>query len=579
MNEHDPIEPGPDPAAPDTVLEELLAAFADLDATRDTNGAPTPVPDIPLDELLTMFEPGEPPSGDADRSSATSGTAPAWPAPPRQVEPAAPRPPEPAIEPTIDWLGDPLFGPDDGPAGREEIIEADLDDTSSEIVVDHAHRGGARYEVSGVAEPEVHTDVDPLDEPIDDDPYGTPDAPLREALALAFDEPTIALSDGPGAFDETVADPVLGLADGPSFLLDDTRDDLEIHRLAAVADRDATDLELDTDLVASPDPVPAQGGSQQRSTIVIAGDDLPDTMYLDEENERRLRQTHTGDDLADERDTVFIGDIDGVDFSEVPYDLAARPTARGGAIDPRVRARRVAVRRAEGRRRLFWAGVIGGSVVLVLVAIGVVASPLFGVDDVVVQGATYTDTSVLDAIVDDLAGDAVLLVDSAAIEARLEEVPWVERARVDPVFPGTVVIDIRERRALASFQGGDGKWRVIDVQGRVLDVLDGQPVAYMPITGDHPDTARGQFAGAPYAAAAALVQVLPAEIRAVTRSIGLDAVTGTLTMELTSATTVRLGSPDDLDLKLARLLGQVRGGLDGVVALDVSTGQIGVVRE
>jgi hypothetical protein len=141
-----------------------------------------------------------------------------------------------------------------------------------------------------------------------------------------------------------------------------------------------------------------------------------------------------------------------------------------------------------------------------------------------------------------------------------------------------VVIDIRERRALATFRGGDGRWRVIDVQGRVLDVLDGQPVAYMPITGSHPDTSRGQYAGTPYASAATLVQVLPAEVRAITQSVGLDAVTGTLTMELVGGVAVRLGSADDLDDKLARLLSQVRGGLSGVVALDVSTAQIGVVR-
>ena len=551
MSDHDPIEPGVDPAAPDTVLEELLAAFADIDATRDADGSGVPVPDMSLDDLLNMFGP------DSSAASAapvdTSGTpAPVWPAPPRR-EPAPPRPPEPAIEPTIDWLGEPLFGPDGAaidPSAREEIIEADLDDTSTEIVV-----------------PPHVRDALPHGDDVSD--------------TVAYDEPTIVIDDAIGSFDETVADPVLGLADGPSFLLDDTRDDLEIHRLAADEPGvDPGDHRAVGGGAAPIDPLVAgSAATPARSTIVIEGDDLPDTLYLDEENERRLRQTHGGDDAGDDRDTVFIGDIDGVDFTEVPYDLTARPTGRGGAIDPRVRARRVAVRRAEGRRRLLWVGVGLGAVVVSLLAVGVVASPLFGVDDVVVQGATYTDTDVLDAVIEELSGDAVLLVDSAAIEARLEEVPWVERARVDPRFPGTVVIDIRERRALASFQGGDGRWRVIDVQGRVLDVLDGQPVAYMPIIGVHPDTARGQFAGAPYAAAAALVQVLPAEVRVVTRSVGLDAVTGTLTLELTSATTVRLGSADDLDLKLARLLGQVRGGLDGVVSLDVSTGQIGVVRE
>jgi hypothetical protein len=41
---------------------------------------------------------------------------------------------------------------------------------------------------------------------------------------------------------------------------------------------------------------------------------------------------------------------------------------------------------------------------------------------------------------------------------------------------------------------------------------------------------------------------------------------------------VRLGDDAGLDDKLARLLQQVRGGLDKVCALDVSTPEVGVVR-
>lgn len=327
---------------------------------------------------------------------------------------------------------------------------------------------------------------------------------------------------------------------------------------------------------ATPSVDPTDAAAVQPERIVIVDDpSLPDTVYLDEEKDRRFHQIHRV-----EGDTIYIDDLDAGAGSE---ERAPRSTARSGVIDPRLRARRVAVKRAEGRRRLVWVAGVVATVAVVVGGVTVVASPVFDVRDVVVQGAVYTDTDVLEAVIADLEGTAVLLVDTDAVARRLESVPWVERARVDADFPHTVVIDLRERRPLAAFRGGDGQWRVIDVEGRVLDVLTGQPVAYVPITGDHPDTARGQFAGAPYATAAGLVNVLPAEVRVITRSVGLDAVTGTLTMELAgsggpASVAVRLGSPDDLGEKLARLLGQIRSGLAGVVALDVSTPQIGVVR-
>jgi cell division septal protein FtsQ len=157
----------------------------------------------------------------------------------------------------------------------------------------------------------------------------------------------------------------------------------------------------------------------------------------------------------------------------------------------------------------------------------------------------------------------------------------VESARVATDFPHRVVIDIRERVPIAAFQGGDEQYRIIDLQGRVLDVIAGQPTDYLLITGDHPDTARGQFAGAPYASVAELISSLPPEIRGITTSVGVDASTGTLTMVLSNdqdtGVAVRLGDAQSLDEKLARLLQQVRGGVDGVCEIDVSTSDAGVV--
>ncbi len=135
-------------------------------------------------------------------------------------------------------------------------------------------------------------------------------------------------------------------------------------------------------------------------------------------------------------------------------------------------------------------------------------------------------------------------------------------------------IDIRERKPIATFAGSDGKYRVIDRDGRVLDVVDGIPIDYMLVTGANPDVDQGQFAGRPFASAAQLTIALPSEIRALTESIGVDATAGGLTLQLHDGIEVQLGPSVDLSAKLVRLLSEVRAGLDGICALDVSSTEI-----
>lgn len=309
----------------------------------------------------------------------------------------------------------------------------------------------------------------------------------------------------------------------------------------------------------------------ERKTIVIGDDDLPDAVPLDVEREEKFLERRGAEGNQD-RSTIVIADFDDVEALDASAVRATR-----GSGDERIRARRISVRRAEGRRRLRWA-LVGLVVIAVPIAsLAVLASPLFDVNEVSVQGASYTDSALLATIIDELTGDPVLLIDTQSIEERLRADPWVERVKVETDFPHRVVIDIRERTPVAAFQGGDGRFRIIDYVGRVLDVIDGIPIDYMMIIGDHPDTARGQFAGAPYSAAAELVLLLPAEIRAITDSVGLNAATGALSLQLAGGAVVQLGDASDMDEKLARLLSLLRGGLDGVCELDVSTREVGSV--
>ncbi len=233
-------------------------------------------------------------------------------------------------------------------------------------------------------------------------------------------------------------------------------------------------------------------------TIKIGGDDdVPDAVYLDEELAR---------DGSDEQ-TVFIDD-DG------SSDAIAAKDATGTGIEPRIRQRRIGVRRAEGLRRLRWVIVAAAVVLVVIGVVAFLASPVFDIDDVTVVGDQYTDPEELAAVVDDLMGTPVLLADTTAAEERLEAIPWVESARVRTDFPNAASIEIRERTPVAAMPGADSGTRVLDREGRILDVIEGQPIALVwiagPITLDQP---AGEFAPVGPSSAASLATKLTPTVR------------------------------------------------------------------
>ena len=419
-------------------------------------------------------------------------------------------------------------------------------------------------------------------EPTRPDPEDVPDVVLEELLA-AFSKQDAAAID----FDDPSIDRLLGLGDSADSTAGnvDGRDDATgTEAVDETAPADPTDSLTSSNTVvlaaakAPPDEPSDESKPQEKAkekkspkpgkVIVIGDDDRPDALYLDEESGSRLREVHSDDDSTGGRQTIVIKDLDE------SGSIETLPARSSGSMDPRVRARRIAVRRAKGRKRLIWVA-IGAAILVVLVgAVAILASSLFDVRTVDVQGAVYTDPERLSAIVDGLQGDAILLVDTRQIERQLESIAWVESARVSTQFPHKVFIDIRERKPIATFAGSDGKFRVIDRDGRVLDVVDGTPIDYMLVTGANPDVERGQFAGRPFASAAQLAIALPSEIRALTRSIDVDATAGDLELKLGDDVEVLLGPATDLSSKLVRLLSEVRGGLEGICRLDVSTSEI-----
>jgi cell division protein FtsQ len=239
--------------------------------------------------------------------------------------------------------------------------------------------------------------------------------------------------------------------------------------------------------------------------------------------------------------------------------MPPEPPPEHPPIDPRLRARMIAVRREAGRRRLKGVG-IAVIVVAVLVVLGLLTRlPILTVGTVRVSGAAYTDAALVDDVVRALDGSSMLTVDTSAARRRLEANPWVKRVSVVKDWPRTIRIDIAERTPVAGYLATDGQFRVLDEEGRVVAALAGQPTAYPAIvptgraTGGGPAVAPGGQAPQVLTDAARLVQILPDELRAKVREVGVNEA-NELELHLNPSGVVLLGTADNVRDKLVSVL-------------------------
>ncbi|MEY2958119.1 MAG: putative cell division protein FtsQ, partial [Actinomycetota bacterium] len=256
------------------------------------------------------------------------------------------------------------------------------------------------------------------------------------------------------------------------------------------------------------------------------------------------------------RSTILIVEDDLLGDVERDARTVTASAGRRRRMEPRLRQRRIAIRRLIARRRLYWSLVGGGTLLAAVAALAVLGSPLFAVraDRVVVTGAVYTDADRLGDVLDDLVGTPALRVDTVRLEERLESIPWVDRARIRVDFPYGATVEIRERQAMTTYQGPDGRFRVLDREGRVLDVIDGYAFAYVLVVGpDLVDLEPGMFAPAGPAAASELAKNLTPAIRGRVDRIDVRSDGSQLIMILDDGSEVYFGEARDFFAKLLRL--------------------------
>jgi cell division protein FtsQ len=117
----------------------------------------------------------------------------------------------------------------------------------------------------------------------------------------------------------------------------------------------------------------------------------------------------------------------------------------------------------------------------------------FGLTQITLTGHRLTlDSDIFDAI--DLASTPTMLsFDSAAAQTRIENLPWVEQASIERVFPDRIEVHITERQPFALWRLGARNY-LIDKGGRVLAAVAPDTAPPLPrIAGEGAATAAARL--------------------------------------------------------------------------------------
>ena len=240
--------------------------------------------------------------------------------------------------------------------------------------------------------------------------------------------------------------------------------------------------------------------------------------------------------------------------------------------DPRFEERQRRHKRRERLQKVKWFKLTLAVSVVVAIVLGVLASPLFAIREVVFEGNVYTSPQTIEDVTKLLEGASVFTADTSAAREKVLEDPWVAEVRITTDFPGSALVEVAERVPVVWYVGEDQRARMIDARGFIIAVLDGWPTKYLQVTGTGASLEAGSFADDVYRAAAQLVLALPDEIRGRVKSLEL-AGGGELSMILKEGTIVRFGPPTDLQNKLVAVVVLFRRQDPAtLLVVDVSTG-------
>ena len=250
------------------------------------------------------------------------------------------------------------------------------------------------------------------------------------------------------------------------------------------------------------------------------------------------------------------------------------------AVDPRMRARRVAVMRAQGHRRLRVIAVVLCIVLVAAAAWGISRTPLLDVDRITVTGTSAFNRAEILNNSNVSVGLPMLFLDVDEAQRSISSLPWVRSARVWRDWPATVRIAVDPRVPAAVVPAEGGRTALIDAHGYAIGwgpvpasldaqadgsrAIDGSVVAAIPRMIDGSRAAAVPHVSVPFSGQLgdihtaadgplAVVTAMPDDLRTWVRTVTLDSGHGRIGLQLSGGASVVLGEPVLIDDKMSAL--------------------------
>jgi hypothetical protein len=223
-------------------------------------------------------------------------------------------------------------------------------------------------------------------------------------------------------------------------------------------------------------------------------------------------------------------------------------TGRGRRMDPRISARRTAVMKEQGQRRLIIAGVVLGVAVLAVGGWFLLHTALFSARSVTVTGDVHETAAQVVAQAGLGSHPPLLDVNTGAAAARLEQLPWVRTAAVDVSWPDGVHIAVTEEVARFTATTPAGTWETLSDDGRVLSEAVTRPPGLLLLTVPVAPGRPGSFLSAKDAAGLRVASTLPASFAAQVTAVTVEPA-GWVQLALTTPVLVNIGTATQLAAK------------------------------